>query len=35
MGFQVSPGVEVKEVDLTNIVPGFYNYWCVCTFEKV
>ena len=22
MGFQVSPGVEVKEVDLTNIVPA-------------
>ncbi len=22
MGFQVSPGVQVKEIDLTNIVPA-------------
>ena len=22
MGFQVSPGVEVKEVDLTNVIPA-------------
>ena len=22
MGFQVSPGVQVKEVDLTNVVPA-------------
>ena len=22
MGFQVSPGVEVKEIDLTNVIPA-------------
>ena len=22
MGFQVSPGVQVKEIDLTNVVPA-------------
>jgi phage tail sheath protein FI len=34
MGFQVSPGVEVKEIDLTNVIPavstsigGFSGYF--------
>ena len=34
MGFQVSPGVEVKEIDLTNVIPavsasigGFAGYF--------
>ena len=36
MGFQVSPGVEVKEVDLTNIVPAVSTtIGAVCgPFEK-
>ena len=36
MGFQVSPGVEVKEVDLTNIVPAVSTtFGAVCgPFEK-
>ena len=35
MGFQVSPGVEVKEVDLTNIVPAVSTtIGAVCFLKK-
>ena len=35
MAFLVSPGVQVKEIDLTNVVPAVCNlYWCNCPFEK-
>ena len=37
MGFQVSPGVQVNEVDLTNVVPVSCNYLLVMIlgFKKV
>ena len=36
MGFQVSPGVQTKEVDLINNIPGLAvsNGGMVGTFEK-